>query len=214
MKIRWLGHACFLIEGEGRKFLIDPFEPFAFGGRIGHTGYDKEVDFVVSTHEHKDHFHLSESFGNPVVVRNGGLFNGVEFFSMPVPHDNCGGSERGFVNLFAFSVEGIRICHPGDIGCLLSSVEYRKIGRIDILFVPVGGFFTIGAEKAHVFVQALSPRIVVPMHFKYEKIDLPIAGVDAFLRGRSYKEHRTGSMDIESGSLPAETEIHLLAPPL
>jgi L-ascorbate metabolism protein UlaG (beta-lactamase superfamily) len=86
---------------------------------------------------------------------------------------------------------------------------------VDILFVPVGGFFTIDAAMASQVCDQLKPRIAIPMHFKTPKCAYPIAGVEDFLKGKKGVRKVVGSeVEVEREDLPTGTEIVLLQPAL
>lgn len=110
-------------------------------------------------------------------------------------------------------MDGVRVCHLGDLGHELDAATARSIGNVNVLIVPVGGHFTIDATAATNVVAALNPRIVIPMHYKTDKCDLPIATVEPFIEGKPNVD-RTGSTEvgIDKGSLPAETKIIVLEP--
>ena len=76
----------------------------------------------------------------------------------------------------------LRLAHLGDLGHLLDEATVKKMGHVDVLLIPVGGYFTIDSPGRGRVVDALAPSIVMPMHYKTPKIDFPIASADAFLR--------------------------------
>ncbi len=130
---------------------------------------------------------------------------------IPAFHDQSKGSERGNNTIFAFTVDGIRACHLGDLGHILSKKELVEIGPVDLLFLPVGGYFTVDAGEATQVAEQIKPKILIPMHFKTEKCDFPIAPVEDFLKGKS-RIKRLGAVEttIDSSSLPSATEILVL----
>ena len=126
-------------------------------------------------------------------------------------HDPSGGSERGENTVFTFNVDGIQICHLGDLGHVLSRKELTEIGPVDILLAPVGGFFTIDAKEAAQVAESIKPKVLIPMHFKTEKCDFPIAPVEDFLKGKA-RVRQTGTSEaaFDKASLPAVMEIVVL----
>jgi L-ascorbate metabolism protein UlaG (beta-lactamase superfamily) len=106
---------------------------------------------------------------------------------------------------------GLRLVHLGDLGHVLDPETVAAIGRVDVLLVPVGGTYTIGAPAADEVVRSLSPRLVVPMHFSNDRCTMPISGVDEFLLLQE-QVVRTGSstMEITSESLPDELTIAVM----
>ena len=83
--------------------------------------------------------------------------------------------------MFKFEIEGLNICHLGDLGELLDEKQVSQIGEVDILFIPVGGTFTLDAEGAWKTIKEINPRVIVPMHFRVGGLSLSIAPVDGFL---------------------------------
>lgn len=182
MTLTYIGHACFLVQAEdGRRVLLDPYEPGAFGGRIGILPFEEKVDVVASTHSHADHYWLDPAFGDPEVIRGSGAAAGIEFLGLELPHGCEPGHEAGTVTGLWFEVDGISIFHPGDIGRHPTKPESRWITPLDILLVPVGGTFTIGPNEALRTIKTLEPAVAVPMHYRTPRVDLRIGPLEDFL---------------------------------
>jgi len=215
MKVKWLGHACFLITSKsGLKAITDPY---AVGGGIDYSPIKEMADVVVVSHEHGDHNNVSAVQGKPEVVKGSGtkIAKGIRFKGVATFHDGSQGTQRGPNTVFCFTVDDIRLCHLGDLGHLLSPGQVTEIGAVDILLVPVGGFFTIDAVVAGRVCDQLKPRVVIPMHFKTPKCAYPIAGVEEFLKGKKGVRKVAGSdVEVEREDLPTGTEIVLLQPAL
>ncbi len=214
MKLRWLGHASFLIESSsGTRVITDPYESGDFGGAIGYDPITERADVVVVSHGHSDHSYVAGVPGDPRVVQGPGTYHaaGIEFDGVACFHDDSNGRERGKNTMFAFSIDGVRVCHVGDLGHQPSETQLAALGPVDVLIVPVGGRFTIGAAEASKLAEVISPRVVIPMHYRNDKCTLPISGIDEFLQGKQ-KVKRPGSSEIEltRDSLPVETEIIVL----
>ncbi|MDO8589272.1 MAG: MBL fold metallo-hydrolase [Armatimonadota bacterium] len=218
MKIKWLGHSSFLITAEnGTKILTDPYEPGGFGGSIRYGPITEHVQIVTSSHEHADHGHLKDLSGEPVILRNAGSFvaEGITFEGVHTFHDAKQGAERGSNVVFAFVVDGVKVCHLGDLGHVLSGDQAARIGAVDVLLTPVGGFFTIGSDEAWKVAEQLAAKIVIPMHFKTPKIEFPIAGVDDFLADKpNVKKFHESQIEVKNTELPAERQIVVLQPAL
>jgi L-ascorbate metabolism protein UlaG (beta-lactamase superfamily) len=105
-------------------------------------------------------------------------------------------------------VDGVRICHLGDLGHQLAKAEVAEIGQIDVLMIPVGGFYTIDAVAAGVICEQIKPKMVIPMHYKNDKCAFPIAGVEDFIRGKkNVKRSDSSEVELKAGQLPQATEI-------
>ena len=110
-------------------------------------------------------------------------------------------------------MDGVKVCHAGDLGHVLSDEQVTEMGKVDVLLIPVGGFYTIDAKAANQVCDQLKPRVIIPMHYKTDKLDFPIAGVDEFLRGKSSVTRLDSSeVELKSGELPAITQIMVLKP--
>jgi L-ascorbate metabolism protein UlaG (beta-lactamase superfamily) len=215
MKIKWLGHSCFLVTSKGGVRIIT--DPYAVGGGINYSPIKETADIVVVTHGHDDHSNVSAVQGKPEVVRGGGAktAQGIQFRGIASYHDAAQGAQRGPNTIFCFNVDDIKLCHLGDLGHMLSPEQIVEIGAVDILFVPVGGFYTIDAHVANQVCDQLKPKIVIPMHFRTPRCAYPIAGVEDFLKGKKNVRKLGGSAaDFERERLPAATEIVLLQPAL
>jgi len=194
MTTKFLGHATFLITSEdGVRIITDPYEPGGFGGQIGYGPITEEADVVTVSHDHADHNYVRGVPGNPVVVTSAGEVSGINFEVTESYHDDAQGAQRGSNRIFCFEVDGIRLCHLGDLGHLLSPEQAASLGRVDVLFVPVGGTFTIDARQATALIKQLHPAVAIPMHFKTPEAGLPIAPVDDFLAGKDNVEVVPGS---------------------
>lgn len=213
MRIKWLGHSCFLVTDEkGVKVIIDPYET---NERLTYGEIHESADVVTTSHGHGDHNNVAAVAGNPKVLQKSGEAKGIKFDAVSVYHDASSGSERGSNTIFCFEMDGVRVCHLGDLGHPLSDENARAIGRVDVLLLPVGGFFTIDAAVATGVAEKLAPKVVIPMHFKNDRCDFPIKGVDEFLQGKD-NVTRLGVSEAEfhAGQLPAVTQIVLLEPAL
>jgi len=206
MKITWLGHAAFLITSDdGIKIITDPYMP---NERLTYDEIKESADIVTVSHGHSDHNNVAAVRDNPQVVEGTAEIKGIEFNSILTNHDNAGGSQRGNNTIYYFEVDGIRLCHLGDLGHELGDEEVAELGKVDILLVPVGGNFTIDAEVATEVCSKLAPRVIIPMHFKNDKCDFPITGVDEFLQGKkNVTLLDTSEAEFKAGELPASTQI-------
>ena len=202
MKIKYLGHASFLLTSEdGRKVLTDPYESGCYNGAVKYGPITEKVDVVTASHEHEDHFCLDGLPEGYEVVKSPGEHNAAGFSIKGVKtyHDTSGGKERGGNIIFTVAVDGLHVCHLGDLGHTLSDSEKAKIGKVDVLLIPVGGHFTIGPKEALEVMKALGPAVVIPMHYKTESLDFEIAPVEDFL-SLAGKHERTGAHEIELGA--------------
>jgi len=215
MKIKWLGHASFLITSDtGVTIITDPYAP---GGDLRYGEITETADIVTVSHGHRDHNNTAAVKGNPLIVDKAGNTEarGVKFTGTPTAHDDEGGKKRGNNLIFCFELDGIRVCHLGDLGHQLDDKQAARLGKIDIMLLPVGGYYTIDANIASKVADKLSPGIIIPMHFKNSKCSYPITGVDEFLKGKT-NVTRLGVSEAEfhKEHLPTSPQIVVLEPAL
>jgi len=214
MKIKWFGHASFGITSQqGRIVVTDPYEPGGYNGAVGYKPITAVPDIVTVSHDHADHNYTKKLAGKPAVIDKKGSYEiaGIKITGIPVYHDTKQGKERGNNIIFVYEIDGLRIAHCGDLGHTLSDKEIAMLGEIDILLIPTGGYFTIDAAQAADVAENIKPKIVIPMHYKTDALDFPIAGVDEFIRGRkNIKRVVTPEVSIIKETLPLETKIWIL----
>ncbi len=215
MKIKWLGHASFMITLDaGTKIITDPY---VVGGNIKYGEIKESADIVLISHEHGDHNNAAAVRGNPEVVKGtvSKEVKKIKFKGTPTYHDMSSGSQRGNNTIFCFEVDGIRVCHLGDLGHQLDNKQVTELGKIDILLIPVGGFYTIDAKVATEVCSKLAPKVIMPMHYRNDKCSQPTAGVDEFLQGKAGVSRPDASeAGFKQGELPATTQIIVLKPAL
>jgi len=212
MKIRWNGHSSFTVTSDkGVVILMDPYESGGFGGGIGYAPIDVKPDIVTISHDHSDHNYIANLKPPFTTVRGNGEVEGIRFRTTPTYHDDQRGAQRGENRVFVFAVDGVTICHLGDLGHPLSAETVRQIGPIDVLLGPIGGFYTIDHRVASETVDKLNPRIFIPMHYKTAKCKFPIADVAEFLAGkRNVKKLDADEIEVSAATLPPAREIIVL----
>lgn len=215
MKIKWLGHASFLITSDtGIRIITDPYE---IGAGLSYGQIRESADIVTVSHDHADHNNVAAIGGKPEVVRGAGTVEvkGIRFKGIPTYHDEAGGGQRGRNTIFCFEVDGMRLCHLGDLGHQLGDSQLAELGTVDILLIPVGGFYTIDAKVATQLCDRLKPEVVIPMHYKTAKCTYPITGVEEFTRGKKEVNRLDNSqVEFKPGESPATTQIIVLKPAL
>jgi L-ascorbate metabolism protein UlaG (beta-lactamase superfamily) len=201
MQVEWYGQSAFRLTDGATTVFIDPFDDLTGlaerGLRWDYPAIEGvEADLVLVTHEHRDHNGVAAIDGQPVTLRStaGRLESPIgEVLAVASEHDDAAGTERGPNTLFAFTLGGRRVAHLGDLGQRdLREEQARALGSVDVLFVPVGAGPTIGAEQAAAIAERLSAKVIVPMHYRTERIDF-LEPVDAFaaLAGRVERPEST-----------------------
>jgi L-ascorbate metabolism protein UlaG (beta-lactamase superfamily) len=159
----WLGHACFLLRSDTKSLIFDPFKG---------TGLPEpklKADIVLCSHSHSDHNNVAavKHEKSAVLEKFTGTkqIDGVSVKGIATFHDDAEGGKRGRNSVYVVELEGVRFCHLGDLGHELTPSEQNEIGSVDVLFIPIGGFFTIGPQQARNVMKSLKPKITVPMHY-------------------------------------------------
>jgi L-ascorbate metabolism protein UlaG (beta-lactamase superfamily) len=213
MRVEWFGQSAFRLDGGGKTVAIDPFgDMSALSGARGiQWDYPAiagvEPDLLLVTHEHVDHNGVGAIGGEPHTLRStaGRLQSPLgDVVAIASEHDDSAGTERGPNTIFVFELDGLRVCHMGDFGQgELREQQAAAIGEIDLLFVPVGGGPTAGADQAAAIVGRLAPRWVVPMHYRTPRIGF-LETADEVLE-RSENVVRTEGPVFDTGELaPAD----------
>jgi L-ascorbate metabolism protein UlaG (beta-lactamase superfamily) len=198
----------------GVKIITDPY---AVGGGISHSPIKEAADIVVVSHDHADHNNVSAVQGKPEVVKGAGVktVRGIQFKGVATHHDGSKGRLRGANTVFCFTVDGIRLCHLGDLGHTLSQSQAEEVAAVDVLFIPVGGVFTIDVVEAGQVCDQLNPKLIIPMHFRTPKCAYPIASVADFIKvKKNVRKLESSEMELELETLPVGSEIAVFEPAL
>ena len=216
MHIIWHGQSCFQIiiggsKGEQVPILIDPFD-----ASVGLKPPSLSADVLLISHPHQDHNNRKAVRNTPFLIEGPGEYEIKEVFVQGIAsfHDDKGGAERGSNTIYSVEAEGMRLCHLGDLGQReLNDDQLEKIGDVDILFVPVGGVYTIAAKEAAKVISQVEPRLVIPMHYHIPGLKVKIDGVDRFLKEMGRKSAETKpKLLIKKKDLPEEIKIVVLKP--
>ncbi|MDD7423461.1 MAG: MBL fold metallo-hydrolase [Candidatus Methanomethylophilaceae archaeon] len=203
MRIRWHGHSCFEISTEGTTIVLDPHD----GKSLGIKTPSATADLVLISHDHYDHNASRSIDGNfkTYSMKNGRFeFKNIPFYGLSTFHDGEEGRIRGMNTMYRFTIEGMTLCHCGDLGCIPNQKIINAIKEVDFLFVPVGGTYTLEKPELKQFIEMVNPRIIVPMHYRFGGLTIPIAGVDDFLEmiPEDFIEYVGNSVDIMKDELP------------
>ncbi len=189
MEIIWHGQSCFTIKNGDVTIITDPYE-----SDIGLKLPNLKADIVSISHEHSDHNNLKAIEGNPKILNWPGEYEvaGVQMQGIEAFHYSQSEGEkaekRGETIIFTFVLEGMKVCHLGDLGHRLTNEMTEAIGDTDVLFIPVGGLTTIDAKKAHEVIEQIEPRLVIPMHYKIDGLKMNVEGIEPFLKEIGQKD--------------------------
>jgi len=173
------------------------------------------ADAVTVSHGHYDHNAIEKVGGNPKIIDKESSIDlsGVEINSVKSFHDGNRGKKRGENIIFKFRMDGIDVCHLGDLGEDCSSDLIETVLPVNVLLIPVGGNYTLDAEMAKEYVDRIMPDIVIPMHYRTKDCKLDIDKVDEFLNlfdGECIEETEGNSVELSRSDLGGETKIIVL----
>lgn len=211
MEITYLGHSSFKIKGKTATVVTDPYD-----AKCGKFPKDISADIVSVSHDHTDHNQIKLVEGSPFIVSGPGEYEvkGVSIVGVASWHDDSGGSQRGPNTIYVFEVDGLKVCHLGDLGHKLEEKQLEEIGSIDIAMIPVGGIYTLDVKTAAEVAKAIDPWVIIPMHYQQPGLDgaafAKLSGVEAFLREMGKQVAPIPKLVISRDKLPEETQVVVL----
>lgn len=199
MKITWLGHSCFKVESKGYAVIIDPYED---GYVDGLKPLRQEADLVLCSHEHGDH-----NARNLITLRQGAACP-FKVETIDTYHDDQKGALRGKNTIHILDDGEFTIAHLGDLGCQLTAEQAEKLKDLDLVMIPVGGYYTIDALGAKQVVDQIKPRVTVPMHYRGEKTGFEVLStLDAYTSLCDDVVHYDSSSLELSKDMPVQTAV-------
>lgn len=199
VNITYWGHACFCLESEGFRVVIDPYIDHMVPGL---PPLRLEAEAVYCSHCHDDHNFVQAVSLAPSTEPPYSLTELI------VPHDHQNGRKRGMNTIRVFSFGELRIAHLGDIGRPLAEEEAKSLQNLDCILIPVGGYYTIDPLEASEMIKVLTPRVAIPMHYQTEHTGFnEVAPIEEFTKQYSQVQHGGQTL-----SLTKETQkqIHVL----
>lgn len=213
MEISYLGHSSFKIKGKNAVVVTDPYDSHMVGLKFPKV----EADIVTVSHQHADHNFVEVVEGTPVIISGPGEYEvkGVKIIGIISYHDDVSGSKRGKNTIYRIRVDGVSLVHAGDLGHKLDDRTLEMLDDVDILMVPVGGFYSLSASEASELISQLSPKIIIPMHYNHPKLNQKDFGqlsyVDAFLKEMGKEVLLpVEKLSVTKDKLPAEPQVVVL----
>ncbi|MBP9813783.1 MBL fold metallo-hydrolase [Candidatus Woesebacteria bacterium] len=185
MEITALGLSSFKLRGKQATVVTDPYDSKAVGLKFPKN---VEADVITVSHDHPDHNEVTAVGGSPFIVSGPGEYEikGVMVIGVATFHDDTQGADRGKNTIYRIEIDGVKVGHLGDLGHVLSSAQVDSLNGVDVLFVPVGGVYSLDPVKAAQVISDLDPHIVIPMHYNVEGLEEKTYGalspVSAFLK--------------------------------
>jgi len=217
MKIAWYGQSCFKLlvktnNGDKITILIDPFSK-----DIGLTPPRGGVDIVIVSHDHFDHNNVKTVSGEPFIIDGPGEYDVKKIFIRGIYsfHDDKKGEERGVNTISVIEAEDMKVCHLGDLGQgELSDNQLEKIGEVDVLMIPIGGFYTINGSEAVKIINQIEPKVIIPMHYKIPSLNVKLNSVEKFLEEIGGEKETTEELSIQKKDLIEEEMKVIVMKPL
>lgn len=166
--ITWHGHSCFTVAADGYSIVLDPYAPESVPGL---PALNLCAEQVLWSHGHSDHY-----CPDAVHLTGSSKKNPFNILKIDTYHDDQKGKLRGENRIHILEACGLRIAHMGDIGCTLKPDQIEQLKRLDAILIPVGGYYTIDAAQAKEMTKLLSPRVVIPMHYRSDTFGYPVIG--------------------------------------
>lgn len=211
MQITWLGQSCFKIQGKDVTIVTDPYD-----SETGLKLPRLNADILTVSHDHHDHNNIGAVGGNPFIIDKPGEYEVKNVFIQGIPsfHDEQSGAERGANVIYLFQMEEMKIAHLGDLGAKLTDEQLGKLEGVDIIFIPVGGVYTIDGKQASDVINQLEPRIAIPIHYKIPGLKEKLQSVDKFCDEMGVKQNGAEEkLKITKKELPIEeTRVIILKP--
>ena len=184
--------------------------------KMNYPPIDEEADMIFITHSHPDHNNVGAIGGNPKIIREvrEGAYKGISFVGVKTRH----GTFRTQNIIYSFEVDGIKICHLGDLGHLLSDAQLAEIGKVDILLTAFSGFPVMKPEGIGKVCLQLNPKIIIPVHWRTPKCDAfffakPDRVYKVFEKiATEIQRLETNEMEITKDTLPRATVIRVFPP--
>ena len=208
MEIIWLGHSCFRLRSQETVVITDPFPD-----SIGFAFENRSANIVTTSNNDLNHSHTENVSGNPRIFSAPGEYEytGVSVKGVMTPLGDLSNREERNV-AFTITLDGIKICHLGRLQTPLTTNIVDELGPIDVLLVPVGGHGLIELNGIQQIMQDFDPKIVIPMQYQTQGLQLDLDPVDAFLTMHSSSELQPQPrVSVTSSNLPPSLSISLLS---
>lgn len=179
-EFRWFGHNCFRIRAREATILTDPV-----GRRTGYTlPKATPADLITLSHEGSAAVSVDGLKTEAAILRGPGEYEIHDVFVTGIRtfQDDKRGAERGHNTVYLIEVEGMVVCHLGNLGHVLNEEQAEAMTNVDILLVPVGGGGALEPSVAAEVVTQIAPKLVIPMRYATSQGDRELKGVEPFCK--------------------------------
>ncbi len=208
MEIDWFGHSCTRLRTREATVVNDPYEK-----TIGLSFPRPRADIVTISHNHAGHDYADGVRGEPKIVNSPGEYeiSGVFLTGVQTYHDKRSGKDRGKNTAYVINIDGLNVCHLGDLGHVPTQAQAESFGNVDILLIPVGGGGALNASDATEVVSLFEPQIVIPIHYRVPDLAVKLDSVDKFIKEMGITApEKVETLKVTKDSLPKETQVVLL----
>ena len=215
MEITYLGHSAFKLKNKLGAVVMDPYDE-----NTGWTLPKQTADIVTVSHDHGDHSAIDRvktaAGETPMIISVAGDYEarGISVFGVESWHDDKEGAIRGNNLIFTVLMDGVSVCHLGDLGHKLTDEQVARIGEVDVLLCPVGGYYTLDAKGAVAVMEQLEPKIFIPMHYRTPLHNAntfaDVAPIESFFNEYGIAPAPIKKLEVQKARLPEETEIVVL----
>jgi len=176
-EFRWFGHNCFRVRAKEATVITDPV-----GRETGYVVPKQTADVVTLSHRHPGHANLGLIKSEHHVIDGPGEYEMHDVFVTGIRtyHDAEQGKERGYNTVYLIELEGMVICHLGDLGHPLTEEQAEAMANVDVLMVAAGGGPVLEPARAAEIIGLLEPKVVIPMQYATPYGDKSLTGIDAF----------------------------------
>ena len=199
--------------------MTDPFPP-----SLGLKASDLSATAVTISIDDSNYNFLDDIEGTPKIICGPGEYelSGIYITGLMTPDVTTPDGEQKTVDnqqsqpakrntAYLIEIEGVRVCHLGNIRAPLSNKQVEQLSPVDILLLPVGAADTVEISQGIEIVRNLEPKIVIPMHYKVPYLKVKLGELSRFLREMGIRgQHPQNRLNVTASNLPHEMRVTIL----
>lgn len=210
LEIIYIGHSSFLLKTSiGKKILMDPFKCKAIDDNLIGS-----INLVTVSHSHLSHCYVDPFKDKCKILMETGSYEETDLriTGISTYHDRDNGFRRGDNLLFIYELEGLKLCHLGDLGHIPKESTLSFLENLDVIFIPIGGNFTLNSKEACSLCKIINPKIIIPMHYKDFYTTSNIQGVEDFIFDMKNGEKVCDASLVLKNSVGLQNKVLILNP--